>query len=298
MDKFKSLQSFVTTAESGSFSSASRKLGVTPQQIAKYITNLEEQLNLRLITRTTRQQSLTEFGQQYYERCKKILYEIKEADRMASDIITSPKGKIRISAPYNFGSYNLIPFLKNYMQTYPDIKIELSLSDRFVDIIDEEFDIIFRIGDPLITKSATLVCRRLQPLTLLVCASPSYISRNGMPQTLDDLSKHQCLGYLFWDGTTDKTWEFNTKEGNIKVPINSTFYVNNIQAKVNAAIMGLGITLCSEEMAKPYLKRGELISLLTHYIPQSRPISLIYPSNHSSSAKMRTFISTAIKYLG
>lgn len=298
MDKFKSLQSFIITVETGSFSSASRKLGITPQQIAKHIANLEEQLNLRLITRTTRRQSLTEFGQCYYDRCKRILYEMKEADQMASDRLTSPKGKIRISAPYNFGSYNLIPFLTNYMQNYQHIEIELLLSDRFVDMIDEQFDIIFRVGDPLITNSATLVCRKLQPLTLLVCASPSYISKNGAPQTFDELSKHQCLGYIFWDGTTDKIWEFNTKEGNIKVPIKSTFYVNNIQAKVNAAIAGLGITLCSEDMVKPYLNRGELISLFTHYIPQSKPVSLIYPVNHSASAKIRTFISSAIKCLG
>ncbi|HFZ8993393.1 TPA: LysR family transcriptional regulator [Citrobacter freundii] len=297
MDKLRSMEVFVAAVESGSFSAAALALGVTPQLIAKHIGNLEHRLGLRLLHRTTRRQSLTDFGQRYYEKCRHVLAEVEAADALACETLTEPRGKIRISAPYNFGSNALIPFLTEYLATWAETEIELSLSDRFVNVIEEGFDAVFRVGETSLQDSAALVCRSLKPFRLFACASPDYLRRNGTPQNPEELSQHECLGYVFWDRMTDKIWEFTKDNKTLKIPIKSRLIVNDTKAKVNAALQGFGITLCAEDMLLPYLKRGELVPLFEEYNAPSKPVSLIYPADRQQPARMRSFIAAAIKQL-
>lgn len=298
MDKLKSMAAFVAAADTNSFSAAAVALGVTPQMIAKHVSNLESQLGLKLITRTTRRQSLTVLGKEYYSRCKTILSDIEAADDLALAASTAPRGKIRISAPYNYGSHRLIPFLTQYLKRYPETEIELELTDRFVNVVEEGFEVVFRLGRARLADSAALVQRPLQPFRMFACASPSYLSRRGTPEHPSQLVEHDCLGYLFSDRMTDKVWRFTKDDQNFKVPIASRLKVNNTIAKLNAALADFGITLCAEDVLRPYVQRGELVVLFEDFEGPSYPASLIYPADRRPSAKLRHFIDEVIEELG
>lgn len=297
MDKLKSMEAFVAAAQSDSFSAAAVLLGVTPQLIAKHVRNLEQHLGLKLINRTTRRQGLTEFGQQYYARCKSILGDIEAADELALAASTSPRGKIRISAPYNYGSHRLIPFLTQYLTEFPETDIELELTDRLVDLVRDRFEAVFRVGKAQLADSATLVQRPLKPFRLMACASPAYLARRGTPSHPEELVDHDCLGYLFWDRMTDKVWQFSKDGQTFRVPVKSRLKVNSTVAKLNAALTGFGMTLCAEDMLQPYVERGELVTLLDDFEGPSSPVSLIYAADRRPSAKLRHFIDGAVQAL-
>ncbi|WP_176508791.1 MULTISPECIES: LysR family transcriptional regulator [Pseudomonas] len=298
MDKLKSMAAFVAAAESDSFSAAAAVLGVTPQLIAKQVSNLESQLGLKLITRTTRRQSLTAVGRDYYVRCKAILSDVADADELALSASSTPRGKIRISAPYNYGSHRLIPFLTQYLTRYPETEIELELTDRFVNIVEEGFEVVFRLGKPQLADSAALVQRGLRPFRMFACASPAYLSRKGTPLHPEQLVGHDCLGYLFSDRMTDKLWRFSKNGQTFTIPIASRLNVNNTLAKVNAALADFGITLCVEDVLRPYVQRGELVVLFEDFEGPTYPVNLIYPLDRRPSAKLRHFIDEVVTALG
>ncbi|MBV4492408.1 LysR family transcriptional regulator [Pseudomonas oryzicola] len=298
MDKLKSMAAFVAAAESDSFSAAAAVLGVTPQLIAKQVSNLESQLGLKLITRTTRRQSLTAVGRDYYLRCKAILSDVEDADELAQSASSTPRGKIRISAPYNYGSHRLIPFLTQYLTRYPETEIELELTDRFVNIVEEGFEVVFRLGKPQLGDSAALVQRGLRPFRMFACASPAYLARKGTPLHPEQLVDHDCLGYLFSDRMTDKLWRFTKDRQTFTIPIASRLNVNNTLAKVNAALADFGITLCVEDVLMPYVQRGELVVLFEEFEGPTYPVNLIYPLDRRPSAKLRHFIDEVVAALG
>ena len=298
MDKLKSMAAFVAAAESDSFSKAAAVLGVTPQLIAKQVGNLESRLGLKLITRTTRRQSLTAVGRDYYLRCKAILSDVEEADELALSANSTPRGKIRISAPYNYGSHRLIPFLTQYLTRYPQTEIELELTDRFVNIVEEGFEVVFRLGKPQLADSAALVQRGLRPFRMFACASPAYLSRKGTPLHPKQLVDHDCLGYLFSDRMTDNLWRFTKNQQTFTIPIASRLKVNNTLAKVNAALSDFGITLCVEDVLIPYVQRGELVVLFEEFEGPTYPVNLIYAFDRRPSAKLRHFIDEVVVALG
>ncbi|PUA47078.1 LysR family transcriptional regulator [Pseudomonas protegens] len=298
MDKLKSMAAFVAAAEADSFSAAAAMLGVTPQLIAKQVGNLESQLGIKLITRTTRRQSLTAVGREYYSRCKAILSDVEDADELAQSANSTPRGKIRISAPYNYGSHRLIPFLTQFLTRYPETEIELELTDRFVNIVEEGYEVVFRLGKPQLADSATLVQRGLRPFRMFACASPAYLSRKGTPLHPEQLVDHDCLGYLFSDRMTDKLWRFTQNRQTFTIPITSRLKVNNTQAKVNAALSDFGITLCVEDVLMPYVQRGELVVLFEEFEGPTYPVNLIYPFDRRPCAKLRHFIDEVVEALG
>lgn len=298
MDKLKSMAAFVAAAESDSFSAAAAVLGVTPQLIAKQVSNLEAELGVKLITRTTRRQSLTAVGRDYYLRCKAILSDVEDADQLVQSANSTPRGKIRISAPYNYGSHRLIPFLTQYLTRYPETEIELELTDRFVNIVEEGFEVVFRLGKPQLADSAALVQRGLRPFRMFACASPAYLARKGTPLHPEQLVDHDCLGYLFSDRMTDKVWRFSKNMQTFTIPIASRLNVNNTLAKVNAALSDFGITLCVEDVLMPYVQRGELVVLFEEFEGPTYPVNLIYPLDRRPSAKIRHFIDEVAAALG
>lgn len=294
MDKLRSLEAFVAAADTGSFADASAPLGMSAQMVAKHIQSLEDQLGVRLINRTTRRQSLTEFGERYLERCRIILAETKAADAMAGETLSEPQGRIRISAPINFGSSSLMNFLTSYLSRYPLTEVEVSLSDRYVNLTEEGFEAVFRIGNPEVDKSSSLVMRPLRPYRLIVCASPDYLSRYGRPDCPAELATHECVGYMSWDRIAKREWKF-TKDGNtLPVEVKSRLMLNDTRAQINAAISGFGIILQAEDMLEGPVRRGELVRILEDYNGPAMPLSLIYSADRHQTAKLKTFIAEAM----
>lgn len=295
MDRLTSMAAFVTAAESGSYARAAERLGLSPQMVAKHVAALELRLGARLLNRTTRRQSLTELGSAYYERCKHILNETQAADSLAQVMNDLPRGKLRISAPVTFGVCSLMPFVTGFLREHPQVEIDLQLTDRFVDLVEEGVEVAFRIG-PLVTSGMT--ARPLAPYRLLACASPQYLVERGVPQVPADLQHHECLGYAYWSRPADREWVFQQGPRIERVPVSSRLHVNESNALLSAALDGFGIVLGSDALLEPALRSGALIQVLADYEAPSRPMHLLYTANRQRTAKLRRFVEAAVERFG
>ncbi|RON05565.1 LysR family transcriptional regulator [Pseudomonas brassicacearum] len=295
MDRLTSMGAFVMTAESGSYARAAERLGMSPQMVAKHVAALEHRLGARLLNRTTRRQSLTELGSAYYERCKHIVNEAQAADSLAQIMNDTPRGKLKISAPVTFGSYSLMPLVTDFLRQHPEVEIDLHLTDRFVDLVEEGYEVAFRIG-PLANSSLT--ARPLAPYRLVACAAPSYLIERGTPQTPADLENHECLGYAYWSRPADREWQFCKGSTVHKVQVTSRLQVNESKALLSAALDGFGIVLGPEDFLQPALRSGELVQLLADFEAPSRHMHLLYTANRQRTAKLRRFIEAALVRFG
>lgn len=288
MDLFKCMETFVLTVKTGSFVATSMNLNTSPQMVAKYIAFLEKHLGLKLLNRTTRSQSLTEFGKQYYERCLFILDEVKAAKTLAQQFIEEPKGKIRISAPVSYGNFNLIPLIGCFMKRYPKINVDVQLSDRFVDLVKDNFDVVFRIGE---LANSGLIARNLKSYQLIFAASPSYLAQFGIPSTPEDLIKHQCLIYQYANRSKkDNIWPFMINGKLVQLPITGCFESNDTLALKAAAIEGLGITMLPELMLNETIKQNKLLPILQDFLPPAREVHLLYKVDKQQLPKLKMFI--------
>lgn len=295
MDRLTSMGAFVMAAESGSYASAAERLGLSPQMVAKHVAALEQRLGARLLNRTTRRQSLTELGSAYYERCKHILSEAQAADSLAQIMSDTPRGKLKISAPVTFGSYSLMPFVTEFLRQHPEVEIDLHLTDRFVDLVEEGYEVTFRIG-PLATSSLT--ARPLAPYRLVTCAAPGYLADRGVPQIPGDLKHHECLGYAYWSRPADREWVFCKGSAVERVQVGSRLQVNESKALLSAALDGFGIVLGPQDFLEPALRSGELVRVLADYQAPGRPMHLLYTANRQRTAKLRRFIEAALVRFG
>lgn len=295
MDRLSSMNAFVMAADLGSYARAAERLGVSAQMVAKHVAALEQRLGARLLNRTTRRQSLTELGSAYYERCKHILTEANAADSLAQIMNDTPRGKLRITAPVTFGSYSLIPLITEFLRNHPNVEIDLHLTDRFVDLVEEGFEVAFRIG-PLATTSLT--ARPLAPYHLVVCGSPAYLAARGTPLTPAELEHHECLGYAFWSRPADREWVFY--EGAIahKVQVSSRLQINESRALMSAALDGFGIVLGPEDFLRQALARGELVRVLPDFDAPSRSMHLVYTAHRQRTAKLRHFVEAVLRRFG
>lgn len=292
MDRLTSMAAFVMAAEAGSYASAAQRLDMSAQMVAKHVAALEQRLGARLLNRTTRRQSLTELGQAYYERCKHIVSEAEAADSLAQVMSDTPRGNLRVSAPVSFGSYSLMPFVTAFLREYPEVEIDLHLTDRAVDLVEEGFEVAFRIG-PLAT--ASLTARPLAAYRLIVCAAPRYLAEYGTPQVPADLQQHECLGYAYWSRPVDHEWSFFNGAEVERVPVSSRLHVNESKALLSAAIDGYGIVLGPADFLQPALRRGELVRLLEGFEAPSRQMHLLYTAHRQKTAKVRQFIDAAVR---
>lgn len=295
MDRLTSMGAFVMAAESGSYARAAERLGLSPQMVAKHVAALEQRLGARLLNRTTRRQSLTELGSAYYERCKHILSEAQAADSLAQIMNDTPRGKLKITAPVTFGSYSLMPFVTEFLRQHPEVEIDLHLTDRFVDLVEEGYEVAFRIG-PVATSSLT--ARPLAPYRLVACAAPSYLTARGVPKIPDDLKHHECLGYAYWSRPADREWVFCKGSVVERVPVHSRLQVNESKALLSAALDGFGIVLGPEDFLAPAVGSGELVRLLVDYDAPSRQMHLLYTANRQRTAKLRRFVDAAFARFG
>src|SRR5215468_10168995 len=208
MDRLTSMAVFKRAVEAGSLAAAARQFGISPEMAGKHVRDLEKHLGVRLLNRSTRRLHPTEAGGNYYERCNQILSDIEDAEAEAGSLQVTPRGLLRITGPRTFGVLHLAPAISDYMAHYPSVSVDISLSDRRVNLIDEGFDLAIRIGE---TSDSGLIARRLASACLVLCAAPAYLDRTGRPEKPADLSRHACLVYA--DLRSPRTWRFTAADG-------------------------------------------------------------------------------------
>ncbi|HJH22900.1 MULTISPECIES: LysR family transcriptional regulator [Pseudomonas] len=293
MDRLSSMAAFVKAVEMGSFSAAGDALQMSAQLIGKHVHHLEQHLGVRLLNRTTRRQSLTDFGREFYERSKFILAEVETAENLAAHTQAAPSGRLRINAPVSFGMQSLSPCLPAYMEANPQVSVELSLANSAVDLIDEGFDVVFRVG---VLADSGLVAKALAPYRLVLCAAPSYLEGKPPIETPWDLQNHECLGFSHTELRTH--WTFNGPEGTVVVPVGSRFMADHGEPLLCAALAGLGILLQPVELVRKSLLTGALVTLLPDYPPPSRPLHVLYAPDRRLTPKLRSFLDFATQNFG
>ncbi|NJN02482.1 MAG: LysR family transcriptional regulator [Leptolyngbyaceae cyanobacterium SL_1_1] len=283
MDKFESLRAFVQVVEAGGFAAAARHLGRSRSAVNKLVMHLEDDLKVQLLHRTTRKVTPTATGLAFYQRGLAILADLKEAELAVSQMQREPKGRLRINAPMSFGTLHLAPALTDFLLQYPDLHIELTLSDRFIDPIEEGFDVTLRIAQP--PESASLIVHELMVADRVVCASPEYLKQYGVPQTPADLKHHSCLHYGHF--ATSSQWTLTSTAGNHTVTVNGVLCSNNGEVLRTAALQGLGIALLPTFIVGSDLLQGTLCQILADYPPPEISAYVLYPVNRHLSAKVQ-----------
>jgi DNA-binding transcriptional LysR family regulator len=285
LDKLSSLRAFVKVVELGSFSEAGRKLRLSRSAISKYIAELERELGVQLIHRTTRKVSPTENGQVYFERTLSALAELDAADQAVTHLQTTPRGLLRVNAPMSFGTITLGPLIADFMAQYPDLQIQLVLSDEHVDPVEGGLDVTLRIAE---LENSSLIARKLVAIDRVVCASPAYFNKNRKPAHPNDLRNHQCLTYGFL--STGNQWKLTGPDGDHWIAPLWTLCVNNAEVLRDAAVKGRGIAVLPVFLAADELKSGKLVTCLDTFKPPQLTLYAIYPPTRHLSVKVRLFV--------
>lgn len=290
MDLIAPMRTFVRVGELGSFASAADQLNLSPQLVGKHIHALEQHLKVKLINRTTRRQSMTEFGEAYLERARSILADIDDAERLAEAARGKPIGRLRINAPVSFGTRLLAPQLVQYMREHPEVTVDLTLANQLVDIVNDGYDVVFRVGD---LADSTLIARRLASYPLVLCASPEYLQLKGEPYHPRELQYHECLGFAHSDLKTRWTFRDHNDQP-LSVPIKSKFMVNQSEPLLNACLAGLGIILQPLELVRDALVSGALIEVMPNFPSISPPLNIVYHRDRQITPKIRSFLDFCI----
>lgn len=286
MNKFEGIRAFTRVVASGGFAAAAREMGVSRSAVNKLVINLENQLGVQLLHRSTRQVSPTETGLAFYERCVAILAELEEAEQAVTQLHEEPRGRLRVNAPMSFGTMHLAPALADFLVQYPDLQVQLTLSDRFIDPIEEGFDVTVRIAQP--QETASLIVHELVPAKRVLCAAPTYLTVHGVPTHPTELHHHSCLHYGHL--ATENQWKLIGSDGEHTVSIHGPLCSNNGEVLREAAIRGLGITLLPTFIVGEDLNQGILQTVLPDYYPPELTIYAIYPINRHLSTKIRLFV--------
>ncbi|MGK3982536.1 LysR family transcriptional regulator [Sorangium sp. So ce136] len=281
------IELLVATVESGSFSRAARRLGVTPSAVSRRVMRLEQELGVALLARTTRTLRLTEDGQAFYARCVRIVEELGEATEALARASKKPVGLLRVDAPVTLGREVIAPSLPRFSARYPDVRVNLTLRDQHVDPVAEGLDLLVRVGR---LGDSSLVARRLGASRIVHCAAPSYIARRGAPARPADLARHDCVGYLR-DGRP-AAFQFPTADGDavLEVPISGPFHANDADVLKRLAIAGSGIVAMFDFLVKDALAEGTLVTVLEEFPTMSWPIHALYPKNRHLLPKVRVFV--------
>jgi DNA-binding transcriptional LysR family regulator len=284
-----SIEQFCKSAELGSFTAAAEIFGVTPAAVSRSISRLEQRLGVRLFSRTTRSVKVTNEGELFWKECQLALDQIAEAERAITGAQTVPSGLLRISVSTAYGTHRLLPLMPRFTEAYPQIEMELSISDRIIDFVEEGFDVAIRLG---IQRDSRLVAYKLEDAFLGVFATPEYLLKKGTPRSLTDLEAHDCIQYVSPNTGRPMNWLFKGKNGEeIDYPVRSRMRVLNdalgCVAWVNA---GGGLYQTYNFAVAAAVKRGDLVEVLHDHAGRSRPFSILYPQNRHLSAKVRAFV--------
>ncbi|MFO1038634.1 MAG: LysR family transcriptional regulator [Geminicoccaceae bacterium] len=293
MDRLTALTAFVRTVELGSQAAAAAELGLSRTMLGRHLQALEQRLGMRLINRTTRKQSLTEAGLAFFTRCSAALAELDAAERSVSSLQAEPQGLLRLNAPMSFGMRHLGAAVAAYCDAHPRVRVEMVLNDRLVDLVEEGYDVAIRIGR---LRDSSLIARWLAPCRIVVCASPRYLERAGLPQTPADLTGHNCLLYSYSSDGDHWTLRRGTSEERVKVSGN--LVANNGDVAVAAAIAGQGIVMQPTFLVGDALRSGDLVRVLPEYEVPTLDIHALYPHPRNLSPKVRSFVDFLVNRFG
>ena len=288
MDRLRAMQVFVRIVEAGSLTRAAAALGMSGPAVVRSLAALERAIGVRLLQRTTRRSSLTDEGREYYERCKRVLAAVDEADTSMSARRSEPHGRLRITAPATYGRMHVAPIVNAFIAKYPQVEVELLLLDRVVDLVEEGLDAAVRIGE---LPDSTLVARALGETRRVVCAAPAYLRRAGTPKTPADLQLHRCI--VFSGLAAANEWSFGTKRQ--RLPVRPVLRTNQVDAALDACIRGLGCGQFLSYQVDAALREGKLKRLLKEYEPPPLPIHSVYPHARPSS-NVRVFVELALGF--
>lgn len=287
LDRVTGLQIFVRVAALGSLSAAARALGMSQTMATKHIAAIEARLGVKLLHRTTRRLTLTEAGRNYLEAVERILVDLEEADAVAAAETAEVRGTLRINAPVSFGVREVAPVLADLAAAHPALTVELGLNDRNVDLIEEGWDMVVRIGTLV---DSTMIARRLAPCRTAVCAAPAYLARNGTPRAIADLAHHNCLGYTLSRSMGVGRWAFG-RDGKAAVAVHGNLNANNGDVLLAAAIAGQGIVYEPTFLLGPEIAGGRLVALALDHEPiELGGIYAAYPASRRAPAKVRAFV--------
>lgn len=286
MDRLTSMAVFLSAVDMGSFTAAAQRHAMSATMVAKHVNALEAQFQTRLLHRTTRRLALTETGALLAQRYRRILADVAEAKAAVHDAAARPSGRLRISAPVTYGSLRVAPLLATYLELYPDVRAELVLDNRKVDLIEDSFDAAFRIGA---VEDEWLVARPLGQYRALLAASPAYLARHGCPHRIEDLPSHRLIGFPQWQ--SDDVWTLHGPGGEYRVPLPPPrIRINHAAGLREAAVAGFGIILQSALALQGDLASGRLVHVMAQYAPVPRPITLVHLPDRRMGAGLRAFI--------
>jgi len=293
MEEFSAIPVFVAVVEKGGFSAAARALGVSKSAVSKRINQLEKQLGVRLLYRTTRKLSLTEAGERYFEHAARALQAAAQAEDAVAQLQGDPQGTLKISAPMSFGRLHVAPLIPKLLKRYPKLQVELVMDDRATDLVAAGFDIAIRSGK---MADSTLVARKLAPLRQVLCTSPEYIALHGLPSSPAQLADHNCI--LFSYSSDNNTWTLCAEGEQEEVQVAGNYRVNNSEALIEALRAGIGIGRLPTFVAGPDLKAGRLVQLFDTYQIPSQMFYAVFPERRYMPAKVRAFLDFAIENFG
>jgi DNA-binding transcriptional LysR family regulator len=286
MDRLAAIEAFVRVAECGSFSKAAERLHSSKSVVSRQVGALEAELGARLLHRTTRALTLTEAGRSYFAQAARILADLAEANASVGQLQAAPRGRLRVSAPMSFGFLHLAPAVPDFLDRYPDVEIDLAMNDRYVDLVDEGFDMAVRIGK---LEDSSLVARKLAPARRTICAAPAYLQARGVPASPDDLKAHECLCYS--NVGLSQEWRFVRPDGRPwPVEVRGRLHANNGDALRAAALRGFGLAVLPSFLVGRDFQSGALVSVLDAFMAQDSGVYAVYPHARHLSPKVRAFV--------
>ena len=287
MDRASEMLIFVRCVEEGSFSAAARALDMTPSAISKQIRRLEDRLGARLFNRTTRRISLTEVGRDFYDRCSRIMAEIEEAEEAVSTLQDQVRGTLRVTATAAFARGEVLPRINHFLSRYPELKLEMQLADRAVDLVEEGFDVAIMLQEQV--DDPSLVSRKLAVNRRIIVASPEYLAHFGEPRTPEDLLRHNCL--TLYNVSRFNDWEFDLgEEGRRVIHVSGNFRANTAGALFEAALAGVGMARLSTWLVAPRIRDGTLVHVLPDFTHEASAYYVLFPQGRHLSRKVRAFV--------
>jgi len=287
MDRLMALQAFARVVELGGFTKAGDSLQLSKTTVSDLVQGLEKHLGVRLLQRTTRRVTVTSDGAAFYERCTQILADLNEAEASIMQARVAPKGRLRVDMPSALARFFILPRLATFLSRYPDLRLELGLGLRPVDLVEEGVDCVVRLG---VQPDSSLVTRRVGTMTSICCASPAYLREHGAPRSPEELSAHRCVNYVSNRTGRVLDWEFARDGQTVQLTLDGVLAVNDQDAYVAAGLMSFGIVKVANYVARPYLESGQLTQVLADWTAQQLPISVMYPQSRQLSAKVRIFV--------
>jgi DNA-binding transcriptional LysR family regulator len=292
MDKLEAMRVFIEVAECKSFVAASRKLGLSAPAVTRSIAQFENAMGVRLFTRTTRHVRLTDSGARFYEDARRILEDVEQAVAAAAGSYADPKGVLSVTAPVLFGQIHVTPILTEYLQKHQSVTVKAAFYDRVSNLLDEGLDVAIRIGH---LKDSSIYATAVGSVQRLVCASPDYLKKYGMPRHPSDLKDHEIIQASTVESST--TWQFESSSGKESVKVTPRLYCSHNGAAITAAQQGFGITRVMSYQIGEELNNGSLTSILRDYETKALPVSIIHLEGRQANAKIRSFVDLAIARL-